>query len=135
MIGGVNVRVTGVNKLKATFIKLGLNFDKELARALYQEGEHIMGQSKAFFVPVDHGPLRDSGHVQLPEMDAKGPVVVLGFGGPATAYAVVQHESLHFKHTVGQAKYLEKPALARAAIMDKVLAERLRRRLKSIVAA
>jgi hypothetical protein len=133
-ISGVGF-VQGIPELKAAFARMGVNFDFELGRALYHEGHVIMGRSKAFFVPVDHGPLRSSGHVQTPQADRGGTLIVLGFGGPAVKYAVVQHERLTYKHTVGQAKYLERPALERAAVMDQAVAERLRRRLKKIVAA
>ncbi len=132
---GVGFVVEGIEKLQAAFARMGVNFDFELGRALYLEGEHIMGRSKAI-VPVDKGPLRASGHVQPPQRDKGGPLIVLGFGGPAVDYAVVQHERLRYQHTVGQqAKYLEQPALERAAVMDQAVADRLRRRLKKIVAA
>ena len=72
--------------------------------------------------------------MQPPQYEGGGPVVVLGYGGPSVDYAIVQHESLHFKHTVGQAKYLEKPALHRAATMDKRIAARLQKRLKTLAA-
>jgi hypothetical protein len=131
---GVNFGVSGIEKLRVKFEKLGLNFDVEMGRALYLEGEHIMGESKAKFVPVKRGALRASGHVLPPQKDSAGPFVVMGYGGPAVKYAVVQHERLDFKHTVGQAKYLERPALKRAAVMDKQIARRLRKRLKTIAA-
>jgi len=126
--------VSGIPKLKDKFVKLGANFDFEMGRALYLEGQHIMGESKAKFVPVDRGPLRASGHVMPPQADAGGTVVIMGYGGPAVKYAVVQHERLSYKHRVGQAKYLERPALARAKVMDKKIAARLRKRLKEIAA-
>jgi hypothetical protein len=31
---------------------------------------------------------------------------ILGAGGAASEYALVQHENLEFRHTVGEAKYL-----------------------------
>jgi len=132
---GVRIDLMGIPELKAAFKRLGRNFAFEIGRALYGEGEVIMGRSKAHFVPVERGPLRASGHVMLPQMEGSGPVVVLGFGGPSVAYAVVQHESLHFKHKVGTAKYLETPAMAQASIMNRTVAERLRKRLKAIVTA
>ena len=127
---GVNFGTSGFEKLKVKFKKLGKDFDFEMGRALFLEGNFIMGESKAKFVPVDRGPLRASGHVLPPQKDQNGPYVVMGYGGPAVKYAVVQHESLHYKHRVGQAKYLERPALRRAKVMDKKIAARLRARLK-----
>lgn len=133
-MSGVNFQVIGVKELQETFARMGINFEKALARELYLEGNIIMGRSKGFFVPVDHGPLKTSGHVQRPQLDKGGSVVVLGYGGPAVKYAVVQHERLSYKHKVGQAKYLEVPALERAAVMDRAVADRLRKRIKKIVA-
>lgn len=133
-LSGVGFQVHGIRELQATFAKMGISFEKAMARALYLEGNIIMGKSKGFFVPVDHGPLKTSGHVQLPQMESSGPLIVLGYGGPAVKYAVVQHERLTYKHKVGQAKYLEIPALDRAAVMDQSVAARLRKRIKTIVA-
>jgi len=129
---GINFGMTGFEKLRVKFKKLGINFDFEMGRALYQEGWFIMGESKAKYVPVERGPLRASGHVLEPQKDQQGVYVIMGFGGPAVAYAVVQHERLDYKHRVGQAKYLERPALKRATVMDKKIAARLRARLKTI---
>jgi hypothetical protein len=54
-------------------------------------------------VPIDQGPLRDSGQASGP--DDKG-VVTVSFGGPAAPYALRQHEELSYRHTVGEARYL-----------------------------
>ncbi len=53
-------------------------------------------------VPRDEGILAGTGKVTGPS----GGVVTLRFGGPAAPYAVVQHENLDFRHTVGEARYL-----------------------------
>jgi len=129
-ITGVNVIVEGIPALLAKFERLGINLEFEMGRALYLEGWKIMGNSKASFVPVKSGVLRASGLVQDPQKDHEGVLIVLGYGGPAVPYAIVQHERLNYQHTVGQAKYLERPALARAAVLDKSVAARLRARLK-----
>lgn len=82
------------------------------ASALYEEGERIMSDSKEHYVPVDQAILKGSGHVQPPVV-ADGEVsVVLAYGGPAEAYAIVQHEDLTLNHVVGEAKYLETPLMA-----------------------
>ena len=58
--------------------------------------------------PVDTGTLRSTGHVQKPVIKRGSIEVTLGFGGPAAPMLFV-HENLNVHHTVGQAKYLEKP--------------------------
>jgi hypothetical protein len=106
----MRVELRGHKALRRVFKKLGKDAEMEVGKALYKEGEQIMRQSKQDFVPVKSGALRSSGHVQFPQ---PGPVVVLGFGGPAVPYAIVQHEG-EFQHTVGQRKYLEIPVQAAA---------------------
>jgi hypothetical protein len=106
--------------------------DKAVASALYVEGEKIMGESKAKYVPVKSGVLRGSGHVQPPKRTKRhGWVIDLGFGGPAKAYAVVQHE-MPYEHRVGESKYLEKPALKAAPRIGKNVGKVVRKALRSI---
>jgi len=121
----VGVEIHGKRALMAKLARLGIDIHFELAKALYHEGERIMGESKSTYVPVRRGVLRASGHVQLPQ---KGPVVYLGYGGPAIDYAIVQHETppSKYKHRVGQWKYLEVPALRAATTMGAKIAAHLR---------
>lgn len=81
----------GSRELQRELRRLGREAPKILARALFKEGERIMAASK-LLVPVDLGPLRASGHVQLPEIRGARVKVLLGYGGAATPYAVVIHE-------------------------------------------
>lgn len=91
------------------------------AGALLEEGERIMADSREHYVPVDLAILKGSGHVRLPEVDGGEVSVVLAYGGPAEAYAIVQHENLDYHHTVGEAKYLEKPLMAaQAGMLERV---------------
>ena len=85
----------------------------------------MIGEAK-LEVPVDLGPLRDSGIVLPP--NARGEVEC-GFGGPSEPYALVQHENLSFSHTVGKAKYLEDPFNRMLRGFDKRVAAGLKRRL------
>ena len=80
---------------------------------LYQGAEAIVTESKERFVPVRWGALRASGHTLRPVTKAGVVEVAMGFGGPSAPYAWRQHENLAYHHTVGQAKYLEKPTLER----------------------
>ena len=113
--------------LRRKFEKMGRNFNWEVGRALYIEGEQIMAESKLNWVPVRRGVLRASGHVLPPQA---GPIIVMGYGGPAVDYAVVQHERLDYIHRVGRAKYLELPALKAASGLNQRVAKELRKRLK-----
>lgn len=73
-------------------------------------GEEIMSDVKASGpgkgVPIDTGVLRASGRVDGPKMVKGQPVVTLSFGGAAAPYALIQHEGLHFRHRLGEARYL-----------------------------
>lgn len=72
--------------------QLDLQAQKLGSAALFQEANKIMAKSKPL-VPVFHGALRSSGHVQLPRRTASGDIeVVLGYGGAASDYAVFVHE-------------------------------------------
>jgi hypothetical protein len=116
----VHVKVEGLDR---TLLKLKNAQEvagKAAAQGLYIEGEKVMGESKARYVPVKHGNLRSSGHVAPPKR-TKNYVwrIDMGYGGPSVPYALVQHENLHYRHPHGSAKYLEKPALKAAPKMGK----------------
>ena len=110
----MGIRIEGLDKLQARLKKSGVNAAKELAGGLTVEGNIIMTAAKRL-TPVKDVPLRASGHVQTPVIRRTSASVVLGFGGAASDYAVIQHERLDFTHTVGQAKFLEQPVKSAAA--------------------
>ena len=84
-------------------------YNKALGAAYYELGVIIMKESKRL-VPVDTGVLKRSGYVTMPIESNTGIRVELGYGGPATAYALVQHERTDFDHPGGgEAKFLERP--------------------------
>ena len=102
------IRIEGLDKLQTKLKAAGKTAAKDLAGPLKLEAELIMTKSKQL-APVDLGTLRASGVVHSPDIGAKKVVVELGYGGAASAYALVQHERTDFSHTVGQAKFLEQP--------------------------
>jgi hypothetical protein len=98
-----------MQEMQARMIDIARDMPEEVGKALFQFGEGVMNISKDLYVPVDLGNLRGTGHVAPPNFKMDGVEVVLSFGGPGAEYALKQHETLHFKHNVGEAKYLEKP--------------------------
>ena len=105
---------------------------KALASAALMEMEQVMAESKSV-APVDMGVLRDSGTVLPPEFTPTGVEIVMGYGGAASDYAIVQHERLDFNHTEGQqAKYLEEPFLAAIPELDARMAEGVRAALTAL---
>ena len=83
-----------------------------LAASLREEGGRIMADAKKR-TPVDLDVLRPSGDVLPPQISGTKVRIVMGFGGAASKYAIRQHEELGYKHTVGEAKFLENAFLAR----------------------
>ena len=123
----------GLDELLANLRSLASDqVDNVCASALLIEGERIMTDSKQNYVPVDQGVLRASGYVNV-QMEAGGPVVELGYGGAASAYALVQHERLDFNHREGGPKYLERPMLAAERGMSERLAGHLWRSIQGLI--
>lgn len=134
-------RVVGIfgNKEAARVIKkLGKKYPVVLARQLYREGNEILTAAKKL-VPVDQGPLRDSGGIELKQAGKtkSRPVVRVYFGGPAATYAIKQHETPPppppggYRHDPGQSwKYLEIPATRQAHGMSQRLAAALRKKVR-----
>jgi hypothetical protein len=123
----LGLKVSGFRELKKALKEQGQRAEQSLAAALYAEGERIMAEAKRL-CPVDTGTLRSTGHVQKPVIRRGSIEVTLGFGGPAAPYAVFVHENLNVHHTVGQAKYLEKPLNDAARGFAERLAAEVRRR-------
>lgn len=111
-------KIKGVKKMQAELRSIAKKFPDKVGAALYRQGEQIMTGSKRDYCPVEDGILRSSGHVVLHDSKLG---VTLGYGGPAgignvgptnnepVGYAIVQHEELAYKHTVGEAEFLKKP--------------------------
>lgn len=90
---------------------LGEEGKKVFFRQVREEGERVLTEAKdtkpGQGVPVDEGTLRSTGRVEV--RPALSMIEVhISFGGPAAPYALVQHEDLTLRHTVGEAKYLER---------------------------
>ena len=120
---------SGVEQLKMALAKRVNEAPSAMGQALYVEAERIMTESRER-VPVDKGPLRGSGIVLLPEINANGAEVEFGYGGAASEYAVIQHERLDYSHTVGEAKFLERPTLEAADGLEARLARIVKSRLE-----
>lgn len=104
----------------------------ELARGLYQNALLMFAESQRI-VPVDTGTLARSGMVEPPNNSAAQPEVIIGYGGLASAYALIQHENLDYRHhSPEQAKYLEQPVLQGLPAMKADLAARLNRLLEGL---
>ncbi len=98
------VSIKGLDKVEKNLNKMLKTHPDALAAALYQEGFSIMAESQKK-VPVDTGRLRASGYVAPPQEGDGAPTVELGYG---TDYGIFVHERTEARHSVGEAKFLEK---------------------------
>lgn len=129
------VVVEGASRVGQRLARVAALEPSVAAGVLYRSAEEILTQAKRL-TPVDTGALRASGHVQLPVSEpTRGVGVELGFGGVAGAgnqggesnpedvgYALIVHEDLLARHTVGQPKYLEVPVRAAVQTVTQQLA-------------
>lgn len=75
------------------------------------EGMYNVLTDSQTLVPLDKGPLQESGQVTI----TKNAVYVSYGRGRSRKYAVDQHENMMYRHLPGrQAKYLEQPFRARS---------------------
>ena len=124
----MKITLTGKRELSAKMRAAVANAPNLLGRGLREEGETIMTRSKRL-VPVDLGTLRASGFVDGPDLSGNTATVILGYGGAAQAYALIQHERTDYRHTSGQAKFLEQPVNEAANGFSARLARRIGRKI------
>ncbi len=106
----VRIRLLGADKVLKAMDEIAPRAEQALGAGLYLAGNNIMTASKEVVPVGETGNLRDSGYVTLPEISRGKVTVELGYGGPAAAYCVPQHEHTEYRHDAGQqAKYLEQP--------------------------
>lgn len=119
----MDFELKGIPEFERSVRELAKQFPLSAARGMYLGLELVMTDAKQNYVPVRLGILRTSGFVLIERKD--GVIVgTIGFGGPAgsgnvgetnvkdVGYAIPQHENLDYHHTVGEAKYLERPFFA-----------------------
>lgn len=94
------------------------------ARGLLLGAEFVLAQATEV-VPLDEGPLQDSGEASV---DASSLQAAVSYNTP---YAVRQHEELDYRHAPGRtAKYLEGPLNASRDDVLRIIAAQMRRSLR-----
>lgn len=97
-------------KIAARIRAVGKDVPGGVGMGLRVVGESIMTDVKASSpgrgVPRDTGALARSGRVTGPVGSETNPRVRLSFGGASAPYALRQHETLTYRHEVGEARYL-----------------------------
>lgn len=120
------MNVVGLERTLAALKDVGDKMVHALGGAMYREMTEVIADSQTLppSVPVDTGALKNSKFVTLPRVSGHTIVVEAGYGGPATEYALRQHEELDYRHDgEGEgAKYLSTHFERRAATMDERMA-------------
>lgn len=98
------VKLTGWDKLHDAFVRGDVETKKAIKAGVFAVLNNILTESRRR-VPVDHGTLRASGFVTPFE----GNTIRIGYGGPAEAYALAQHEGFFDHPGGGERKFLEGP--------------------------
>jgi hypothetical protein len=163
----LTLEVKGDGALLNNLNQLGEAMNLAVERGLFQWGEEVMADSKEHYVPVDTGQLRASGFVLTPSLqdvpvgavpsaEARQAInprlpdeiaAVMGFGGPATPYALSVHENPRSGKTggvspqgkrykswarVGQWKYLHIPVQAHASRLTETVAASVRKMIERV---
>lgn len=105
----ITVNLEGLDALRRRVAEIGESDQvAAVGRILYAEAYGIINTAIPL-TPVDTGFLRQSAHVDFPEVEGERVEVAFGY---AAEYAVHVHERMDLHHPVGQPKFLEQPLLA-----------------------
>lgn len=128
-----SIELRGVEELHKKLLLARKELRQGMAAGVTAVGENIRTNSMGR-VPVDLGVLRASHYVTEPESVEVGrPTLKVGCGGgPAKPYAVIQHERLDFKHSEGEAKFLENAAKEESEGAAKVMGKYAKAYLRRI---
>jgi hypothetical protein len=120
----IEVKVTK-NTIPAGLLKAAKEVKENLATAL----ETVMELKRTEVVrrtPADTGTLRSTVRLNGPTITTKAVSCSVVAGGARAPYAIVQHEDLTYRHTVGQAKYIESVFFESRATITKEIMDRMK---------
>ncbi len=120
----MSVKVTK-NTIPDGLAKAGLLYHAALMRAMRTVME-VKRTEVVKRTPKDIGTLRNTIHVEGPESSGREITVSIVAGGPAAPYAIVQHENMQYRHTIGQAKYLESVILESRSTIGRDIADQVK---------
>lgn len=103
----MNITVTfeGQDKVVSTAEWMLKSAETKTMKLVYTQMQRTLRKAIGY-TPVKTGALRSSGHVELGNN-----YVSIIFGGPSADYAIYVHEITHYRHPVGQAKFLERAVM------------------------
>ena len=99
----ITIKIKNIDQLLRKYDRVGQIVRKEMKGAL-DKSASVVERSAKHKVPVDTGHLRKS--IQKPREIKRGDRQVAV--GSNLKYALRQHEGMHFRHRVGEAKFLDK---------------------------
>ena len=101
--------IKGLNNVLRNISRMGEKTQKQAKFAISDEADIIFAKSLRL-VPVDEGILKSTGRVKFVGTKDDPAYKISYGGGPATSYAIRQHEDYSLKHTPPhQANYLGQP--------------------------
>lgn len=112
-----NINLMGADAMIRLLSKAPAQALQYTETALFEEALEIIAEGQNYLTPVEHGTLAGSGTVLPPALNGNRISVTLGYGGPASAYAMYVHELLespsgkpiNWTKAGSGAKYLENP--------------------------
>ena len=102
---GGSKELDGLEFTVEQILAIGDKIDHELTRILNEVGLPRVGKMQNRS-PVDDSHLKDSIGLFPVKRTNEGLEIAWGAGGPASDYALVQHEDLNFNHTTGQSRFM-----------------------------
>lgn len=117
--GAVSARFDGRNEMVKKLKNVKENYPKKLKAAAFEWAKTVLALSQSEYVPFKEGVLHDSGTVVEAPGDTIG--ATISYGGAASDYVVIQHETMTFNHLGGGGpKFLERPLMLMAgtAVQD-----------------
>jgi bacteriophage HK97-gp10 putative tail-component len=114
----------GADAMMAKLAKLQKFAPDEFARALKEETKPEVNECKKE-TPVEEGDLRDGIHMEGPFREGRRIYTQIVTDPKQDDYALKVHEDLEAFHTVGGAKYIERPLNASAPHMAERIAKRI----------
>ena len=101
--------IKGLNNVLRNIARMSEKKQKQAKFAISDEADIIFAKSMRL-VPLDEGILKSTGHVKFVGTKDNPAYKISYGGGPATSYAIRQHEDYSLKHTPPhQANYLGQP--------------------------
>jgi len=130
-VASTKIEWSGLKELQYALNTAPRSLDPLFTQALNEEAQVIFARSQ-LLVPVATGALKGSGYVNPPKTEGKITYSEIGYGGPASSYAMWVHESYSKHRRPTQRKFLERPVNERSRYLQKNIAIRMNDMLRRL---